>query len=117
MKYCKFCGNELFDEAVFCPQCKQSLIPRYTLTIVRPEEFGTKKMVHKLVVDNSAVYTINSGQTLDIVLPSGPHVLNFSFSFRMNSASKAVNVNLQKNTKLLLTLNRFGGGIDVFEIN
>ena len=25
MKYCQYCGNELHDEAIFCPSCKRML--------------------------------------------------------------------------------------------
>lgn len=115
MKYCKFCGNKIEDEAVMCPFCRQSLIPNYKLTVERTDDYGVKKLVWKVVVDNNAEHSISYGEKLELDLSAGFHQLVFSFKYRLGKGSKTVNVNMQKDTKLLVCINRLSGGVDVFE--
>lgn len=111
MKYCRFCGAQLADAAVWCPSCQRSLIPSYTLTIVREKQFYFGNPVIKLTVDGKEEYTVANGATLTLTLPSGAHVLLFRFASR----SKTVTVDLQRNVRLLVGGDKVWGGIAVYE--
>lgn len=112
MKYCKNCGYELFNEAVVCPKCNQSVIEKYKITIKRDNQFYIGKMVYKLEVDSKDSYKIDNGEELELELPAGKHQLYFHYSFR----SKTVNVDLKKDVTLSLGWDRFTGGISVYEL-
>lgn len=112
MKYCKNCGNQLFDEAIVCPKCCQSVIPNHKIIIKRENQFYVGKMVYKVKVDGQEEYLIDNGEALELELPSGMHQLYFHYSFR----SKTVNIDLEKDVTLVLSWDRFTGGISVYEV-
>ena len=111
MKYCRFCGAQLADAAVWCPSCQRSLIPSYTLTLIWEKQFYFGKPVIKLTVDGKEVYTIANGETLTLTLPCGQHTLFFRFASR----SKTVTVDLQRDIRLLVGGDKVGGGVAVYE--
>jgi len=115
MKYCRYCGNEISDADAFCQFCGKSAAPGYTLTVEKPKEFGIKKAVFNIVVDNRETYAIKGGQKLELVLPAGFHTLFVSWNFRLSSDKKTINFILQRNAKFVISLNRVSGGFDVFE--
>lgn len=112
MKYCKYCGSKVDEQAVMCPNCQKTLITDFIVTVTRDSQFMLVKSKIKLEVDNATTYEIDNGETLQIKLPRGNHTFKFHYSFR----SKTVNVNLNKNITLSLGWDRFSGAIEVFEV-
>ncbi|MBQ8076756.1 MAG: zinc ribbon domain-containing protein [Eubacterium sp.] len=113
MKYCEYCGNRLYDEAVMCPNCKRSTIPEYIVTINRSKQFfiiGNSSTI-QLDIDSKESYAIGNGQAVQIRLPRGKHKFYFHYSFR----SKTVNIDLNNDTEFILEWDRITGGISVFQ--
>jgi hypothetical protein len=119
MKYCRFCGNELFDEAVLCPKCKNSVDSsfepqknEYKLIICRDSQFFVINPAIKINVDGRLASKIENDSNVEIILPRGVHSVEFVCSFR----NTKIDVNMNRDVKLSINWNRATGHIDVYEI-
>lgn len=111
MKYCNYCGNELHDEAVMCPNCKKSLISNFIVTVQRSSQFLIGKSTINFEVDGKDSYSIESGESKEIELSQGMH----TFYFHAKARSKTINVDLKSNMTLLVEWDRVMGGISVHQ--
>jgi hypothetical protein len=118
MKYCTFCGNELFDEAVFCPKCKNFLNSayadtksEYNLIITRDSQFFIVNPAIKINIDGNLVGETDNGNQSEFLLSAGFHTVEFTCSLRHNK----VNVNMTHDVRLSLSFNRATGCIEVYE--
>lgn len=107
MKYCKFCGSLIEEEAVLCPFCKKVLTPNYNLTIKMEDQFVIGKVVFNFCIDGGKSYTISKADTINITLPAGQHHLYIKYYWH----KKSVNINLQSDMTFILSWDNLTGGI------
>lgn len=119
--FCSKCGNEIAAKAKFCSKCGQPVKPSaneavtpgngggFTLTINRAKQWFAVNPAIKIVIDGSAEYKIDNGETLDIPVSAGAHNIAFSCSIR----NKIVNVNVTNHVTLNIKWNRLTGSLEV----
>ncbi len=112
MKYCHNCGKELFDEAVFCPDCKYSFRNDYSLKIIYEDDVFLYKAKITVVIDNTNKHILKMGDDLVVTLLEGKHSVFVKMGFR----KKTCNINLQHDVVLKVEVNRVTGGVDISEM-
>lgn len=112
MKFCKQCGNQLFDEAVICPACHSSAIQSYKIRIQSTNQFVIGKIVYDIIVDGVETQSIRAGESMELELQEGQHNLKVNYKFR----SKSITIDLRRDVNLKVEWDRFTGGVSIFEI-
>ncbi len=127
--YCKYCGKEIDDDALFCKYCGKSLKgpaqgeeqPQpaaaqgtaakgtYTLKIVREAQVYAVNPAVKIKIDGDREFKIENDSTLDIPIEGGEHVIYFSCGPR----NKTVKKNITEDTVLSMKWNRITGAMQV----
>lgn len=120
MKYCKYCGKEVLDEAIICPNCYNSFQRTYKLVVYR-EKFNvlnSKKMEVRVEINNEVKGTLYDNECLELKLKEGFYKLNIYYLLHKNKkrSEKVININLIKDVRLEVNYNNFSGGLQIMEI-
>lgn len=119
--YCFKCGAQIPDESVFCSICgtkvgsheSVSAEPspqaeaKFKLTIDRTSQVYLINPPIKILIDTDIRLSVDNGQTSDVMLPPGPHHLEFTSSMRTTK----LDINLEKDTVIQLNFSRLSGKI------
>lgn len=100
--FCKFCGAKIDDDSIFCAHCGKQLNSSYAgkKSPTTESSSSTRPVSHKIsfyresqslivggilsspriniLIDDKLHYSIGRGETLEIELPDGEHLVSFS---------------------------------------
>ncbi|MBS5135892.1 MAG: zinc ribbon domain-containing protein [Oscillospiraceae bacterium] len=119
--YCYKCGNQMPDDYTFCPKCGAKVataeehVPdskTHKLTIDRASQVYLVNPPIKVSIDNSILLSVDNGKNVQVDLPEGHHVIEFSASMRKTT----LEIDMQKDTSVEVSFSRLSGKIVAKEI-
>ncbi len=110
---CPRCGNQLQDNETFCsncgtpvtelaPQINTETVPtyqdKYKFTLIRKKSFVGSLVNYKIYVDNEMVGKIKNGQTVEMELTPGNHVISLN---KMNPTNVVITEDTTAETAIM----------------
>lgn len=112
MKLCEYCGNELFDEAVFCPKCQKMQAVTVFVCFAEPDAYAFTPI--KIDLDGAYAGELTVQNNVSLKVPTGSHT--FTFYKKEHKGCRTVTVgNLNRNVVFKVWFDTMSGKIEVFE--
>ncbi len=97
--FCSNCGEQIAEDANFCPQCGQAIeqiseqieeasdSDTFTLTVARPYQFYAVNPAIDISLDGEMKCLIQNDSTVEIPISAGPHTILFKWGPRKRKVS------------------------------
>jgi hypothetical protein len=111
--YCPFCGEQAPEESLFCCKCGKALNEKSApqdgcrVTIFRKSQMYVLNPPVNVCIDGERLLSVANGATEELELSKGNHTFDFSSSLR----KKSLNLNIEKDTTIMLEWNRLTGSL------